>query len=73
MTTEECYRQIHSLSKEGRNDYRTLTEEVVACLLALGKERWMICCSVTGRRRYSGNLPRQGLEIPGLKEHAKVK
>ena len=30
---------IRSLSKEGRNDYRALTEEGVACLLALPKER----------------------------------
>ena len=38
-TTEECCRQIRSLSKEGWNDYRTLTEEGVACLLALPKKR----------------------------------
>ena len=63
-----CEQEPRNSCKEGRDSDRALTQEDVACLLALPEKRRDIHCTVTGRRQHSSDLPQGGLEIPFIIE-----
>ena len=53
-----------AVEKDGRHGHWTLAQEGLACLRSIAEARREYLVCVTGKQRYSADLPQGGVEIP---------